>query len=109
MALSHALPGTVIDLHPLGAALAHTPTAALFKSAALEVVRLVLAAGKTLPTHRVPGQITVQCLEGSIVFDADGTAVPMIAGQLLYLEGGVPHAVTAVEDAAVLVTIVLGG
>ena len=66
MALPHASPGQPIDIRPLGDALAGTKTVALFKSRDLEVMRVVLLAGKSLPPHKVPGEITIQCIEGRI-------------------------------------------
>lgn len=107
MAIPHALPGQAVDVRPLGTGLAHQQTRALFKSADLEVMRLVLGAGKSLPPHCVPGEITVQCIEGSLVVTAEGCSHALGAGQLLYLAGGVMHGVTAVEDASALVTIAL--
>lgn len=74
----------------------------------MEVVRLVLPAGKKLPTHSVPGEITVQCLGGKVLFDVDGREVVMESGQMLFLEGGMSHAAVAMEDASLLVTILLG-
>jgi quercetin dioxygenase-like cupin family protein len=107
MAINHALPGQAIDVRPLGGALATERTTALFKSGDLEVMRLVLAAGKSLPSHRVPGEITVQCIEGSIDVAADGQSHVLRAGQLLYLRGNVLHSVTALESASALVTVAL--
>jgi quercetin dioxygenase-like cupin family protein len=107
MATSHVLPGQVVDVRPLGARVLHEKTSAVFKSEDLEVLRLVLPAGKSVPEHSVVGEITVQCIEGSIDFEAGGQTQVLHAGQLLYLEGGVTHRVTAREDASVLVTIAL--
>lgn len=94
-------------MRPFGAGLAAEKTTALFKSADLEVMRLVLTAGKSLPPHSVPGEIMVQCLEGALVVTAEGRSHALGAGQLLYLAGGVIHGVTALEDASALVTIAL--
>mgnify|MGYP000877878955 CR=1 FL=1 len=107
MAIPHALPGQAIDVQPLGARLAQEKTFALFKSADLEVMRLVLLAGKSLPPHSVPGEITVQCIEGSIEVTANNQAHVLRAGQLLYLSGGVVHGVTALADSSALVTVAL--
>lgn len=107
MAIPHALPGQVIDVQPLGVRLAQEKTVALFKSTDLEVMRLVLPAGKSLPPHSVPGEITVQCIEGALEVTADGQSHVLHAGQLLYLRGGAVHGVTAVMDASALVTISL--
>lgn len=107
MAIPHANPGQTIDVRPLGARLAQAKTVALFKSEHLEVMRVVLMAGKSLPPHSVLGEITVQCIEGKIDVTADGQSHVLQAGQLLYLPGGRTHAITAVEDASALVTVAL--
>lgn len=107
MAIQHARPGQVIEVQPLGPRLPHEKTIALFKSEDLEVMRLVLMAGKSLPPHRVPGEITVQCVEGCIDVTADGSSHVLHAGQLLYLAGGVTHAVAAIRDSSALVTVAL--
>jgi quercetin dioxygenase-like cupin family protein len=107
MAISHAEPGQVVDVRPLGAALAGAKTTTLIKSESLEVVRLVMAAGKEIAEHRAPGAITVHCLEGKIGFTALGKSVELTAGQLLYLPAGEPHSVKCVEDASFLLTLVL--
>ena len=109
MAIPHASPGEPIDIRPLGAGLAAAKTVALFKSENLEVMRVVLLAGKSLPPHQVPGEITIQCLEGRIDVTAEGASHVLGAGQLLYLEGNVPHGVAALEDSSALVTVALHG
>ena len=107
MAIPHALSGQVIELAPSFASAADLNTHALFKTDAIEVIRLVLAAGKSLPPHTVVGDITIQCLQGKIDISFDGTRQVLSEGQLLYLAGGVEHAVRAHEDSLALVTIVL--
>ncbi len=107
MAISHANSGDVLDIRPLGSNLVNSQTIALFKSKNLEVMRLVLPRGKGMPMHSVPGDITMQCMEGTIEVVADGHAKPLAAGQLMYVAGGVPHSLTALADASVLVTIAL--
>lgn len=107
MALIHAQPAEPVDVGPLGPALAGARTSALFKSAQLELMRVVLPAGGTLPPHAVPGEITVQCVEGSAEVLLDDGAVALRAGQLLYLPGGCRHGVRALADCSLLVTIVL--
>lgn len=107
MAMTHATSGEAVDIRPLGAKLIESQTIALFKSKNLEVMRLVLPKGKGMPMHSVPGDITMQCMEGTIEVVAGGHAKPLAAGQMMYLAGGVPHSLTAVADASVLVTIAL--
>ncbi len=107
MAIPHAAPGEVVSVRPLGSALTRTKTATLIKTKALEVIRLVIPAGKDVPAHRVAGEITVQCLEGRIAFTAGGGTHDLAAGDLLYLSGGETHSLHGIEDASVLVTILL--
>jgi quercetin dioxygenase-like cupin family protein len=109
MALHHALSGELIDIRPLKSNLKNATTKTLYKSNHLEVFQMVLLAGKAMPEHHVTGEITVQCIEGSIEFTAAGTSQLMRAGDLMCLAGGVAHALKAVEDSSVLVTILLHG
>jgi quercetin dioxygenase-like cupin family protein len=107
MAIPHATPGQVIDIRPLGSALAATKTSTLIKTKDLEVVRLVMIAGKELAEHTAPGAITVQCLEGKIAFTALGKTQELSPGQLLYLDAGQRHSVKCLADASFLLTILL--
>ncbi len=108
MAIPHAQPGQAVNVGPLGVRLSEQKTVALFKTGQLEVIRLVLPAGKSLPPHKVAGDITIHCIEGRLDVQADDGSHEIAAGQLLYLRGGVMHGVVALEDASALVTIVLG-
>lgn len=107
MAIPHAQPGEIIDIRPLGSRLKERVTSTLAKTEALELLRLVIPAGTQIPQHQVPGEITVQCLEGQVIFDAGSTNRELVAGDLLFLNGGTPHALQAVKDSSVLVTILL--
>jgi len=97
----------VIDVRPLGPALAGALSSTLAKTPTLEVRRLVLARGQEIPTHQAPGEITVHCLEGRITFTACGTTHKLGAGQMLILAAAEPHSLAGLEDASVLVTKVL--
>jgi quercetin dioxygenase-like cupin family protein len=106
MAIPHIHPGQPVDI----AAAVATGTlnaSALFKSRDLEVIRLLIPAGKGLPPHRVPGEITVQCVSGQIEIGLDGDSAQLAPGQLLYLTGDAMHSVLAITDACALVTIAL--
>jgi quercetin dioxygenase-like cupin family protein len=107
MAIPHAKSGEVIDLRPAGGADAPAPTSTLVKTDRLEVIRLGVPAGKQFPQHQVAGEITVQCLEGRVAFTAGASARELQAGQMLYLAGNEPHSLRGIEDASVLLTILL--
>lgn len=107
MALPHATSGTVLDLRPLGEKCTTFSAIALVKTPQLEVIRLTMPRGKTMPAHKVPGEITVQCLEGSIAFSIDGQVKILQAGDLIFVEGEAMHALEALENASALVTMLL--
>ena len=107
MAIAHAAPGQLVDVQPLGNKLCESRNVALFKTGELEVMRLVMPAGKTMPSHWVKGEVTIHCLEGEVGLTAGRQTRQMKAGQLVWLEGGVDHALTAVQDSSLLLTIVL--
>jgi quercetin dioxygenase-like cupin family protein len=106
MAIPHAQPGQVIDLLTPGETREYL-TQTLIKSHDLEVIRLILPAGKKIAEHKVNGEITVQCLQGRVRFSARGETQDLATGQMLYLAGGDLHALQATEDSCVLVTILL--
>lgn len=107
MAISHAHPGEIIDVQPLKQKIADTKSHTLLKTDAMEVIRLVLPAGKKIAEHKAPDEITVQCIEGHVKFTSGGTPKDLTAGQLLYLGAREPHAVEAVEDSSLLLTLLL--
>ena len=107
MAIPHAESGQIIDIRPLGERLKSAVTTTLVKTDHLEVIRLVLPAGKEIPPHKAPHEITVQCLEGVVNFTSGERTQMLEAGQLMYLRSEELHALTAVEDSSVLVTILL--
>jgi quercetin dioxygenase-like cupin family protein len=107
MALSHAQAGEVISIAADDSQAESAGTRTLFKTAHVEVIRLVLPQGKTIPAHRAPGEIIVQGLTGRVRFEALGRTIDVENGQLFYLPAGEPHAVTAVEDCSFLLTILL--
>ena len=107
MAQPHARSGQVVSVLPLGDALSGARTTALLKAEQLEVVRIVLHAGKGLREHKAPGEITVQCLEGEVEFRTPDALHLLRAGDFIHLRCGEPHSLQARTDASVLVTICL--
>jgi hypothetical protein len=53
MAIPHAKPGDIVDVRPLGSALASTQTTTLLRTEQIEVIRLVVPAGKDIAEHKV--------------------------------------------------------
>ena len=48
MAIPHAKPGEIVDVRPLGSALASAQTQTLVRAEQVEVIRLVVPAGKEI-------------------------------------------------------------
>jgi quercetin dioxygenase-like cupin family protein len=107
MALPHAKPGEIVDVRPLGSTLASAQTKTLVRAEQVEVIRLVVPRGKEIDEHKAKGEIVVQCLEGRVAFTAFGKAHHLEAGHLLYLPTGEPHSVKGIENASLLLTILL--
>jgi quercetin dioxygenase-like cupin family protein len=49
----------------------------------------------------------VHCLEGRVAFTALGTTQILESGKLLDLPSGEPHAIKGIEDASLLLTILV--
>lgn len=107
MALPHARPLDVIDLQPLGPGLCQAVNTSLLKEPALQLIRLVMPAGDGMPEHHVEGAITIHCLEGQAEVGTPGRVCVLSAGQLVMVEGGMPHTVRALSNASLLLTIML--
>jgi quercetin dioxygenase-like cupin family protein len=107
MAIPHAKPGEVVDARPLGSALASAQTKTLVRAEQVEVIRLVVPAGKEIEEHKAKGEIIVHCLEGKVAFTAFGKTQTREAGTLLDVPTGEPHTVKGIENASLLLTILL--
>lgn len=76
----------------------------LYKSAEMHIILIALKAQAELKRHTAAGPISVQVLKGSISFRTDENSNDLTIGQLLTLEGNVPHSVFANENSLFLVT-----
>ena len=106
MATHHASPSEIVDLGTWAQDLPDEHSKAIVKTDEMELIRLVLPAGKEIPNHKVSGPIVVHCINGKIEFTAMGTMQVLTPGQLLHLMPDEPHSVKALEDSVVLLTII---
>src|SRR5688572_28912704 len=98
--------GEVFDLRPLGVALATKKTSTLLKTDHLELIRLILPAGQETSEHYAAGELIVHCLEGRVALMAHGETRELASGEMVHIESGEPHAIKAIVDAGVLLTVV---
>lgn len=109
MSLHHAASGELLHLNldPAAAQQSEFSSIALIKAERLEVIRLTLPAGKKMAEHQAPGPITILCLSGCIELSAHGGAIRLGSNDLVYLAGGEPHALLALENSSALLTMLL--
>ena len=84
----------------------HRGAKTLVKNDALRIVLVALAKGMRLDEHKAEGAITVSVVTGSVRFIANGEDTVLSTGALLTLAGEIPHAVEALEESALVVTVV---
>ena len=106
MSLPHASSGDVIDVGPLRERLPDAMSTAIVRTAHVELIRSVLHRGRSVPEHKIDGELTLQCIEGRLTVQAHGREIALGPGELLFLGGGVPHSITAEEDSSALLTLI---
>jgi len=106
MATHHASPGEIVNLETWARDLPNEKSKTIVKTDEMELVRLVLPAGKEFADHKVSGPTVIHCIKGDIELTARGATQHLEPGQLLYLMPGEPHAVRAVSDSVVMLTII---
>jgi len=67
------------------------------------LVLLNLRRGQSIPEHATKEIVTVYAISGHIRFYEAQSPFELRAGQVLFIEGGVPHALEAYEDSTLLV------
>lgn len=72
------------------------------------LVLLNLRAGQSVPEHANKSMVTVYAINGHITFYENRSPFELRAGNVLSIEGGVPHALEAHEDSTLMV-IAAGG
>lgn len=79
----------------------------IFKSDDMRIILIALHEGAEMKTHKAPGIISVQVLEGNIIFTTAVETADRTAGQMLVLQAGIPHSVVAKTASVFLLTLSL--
>jgi nucleotide-binding universal stress UspA family protein len=101
--------GEVVDARPLGSALAAARTQTLARADGVEIIRLVVPAGKEIRQPWAKGKAVVHCLEGRVAVTGPARTRDLEPGELLLLSRQDPIAITGLEDASLLLTVLLPG
>lgn len=67
------------------------------------LVLLNLRRGQGIPEHATKEMVTVYAISGHVTFYEDKSPAELRAGEVLFIDGGVPHALEAHEDSTLLV------
>ena len=77
----------------------------LVRQSGLNLAITYLRAGASLAEHAAPGPITIQVLDGLVRIALGDQQLEVPAGRLVAFGAGVRHAVHAVEDSTLLLTL----
>ena len=77
----------------------------VFKTDGMRIVLIALHKGAEMARHTANGMISVQVLEGEMLFNTDDQPVELRKGQMLTLHAGIPHSVMAKEETIFLLTL----
>jgi quercetin dioxygenase-like cupin family protein len=81
----------------------------LLSAGATRVVLFGFAAGQELTEHASPARALVQMLTGSAEWKLAGETRILGPGELLHMPPGLPHAVRALEQFSMLLTLIKDG
>ena len=77
----------------------------VFKTDGMRIVLIALHKNAEMAKHTADGMISVQVLEGQILFTTQEQTIELNSGQMLALHKGVPHSVLAKEETIFLLTL----
>jgi len=80
-------------------------TNVIIESAFSKEIRILMKRGQVMKEHKAPFPIVVHVLVGEIEFGVEGISYPMKMGDIIALEGNIPHDLKAVADSVIRLTL----
>lgn len=77
----------------------------LLETESSKEIRIIFKKGQQIKEHKTPFPIVVEVFNGAIDFGVNGIKNHLIIGNLLALEAGIPHDLTALEDSIVRLSL----
>ncbi len=68
-------------------------------------IRIAFKKGQVMKEHKTPFSIVVEIFEGAIDFGVNGTIHNLKKGDMVALEGGIPHDLNALETSTVRLSL----
>ncbi len=68
-------------------------------------IRICMPKGAIMDKHKAPGAISVQVLEGKIIFEIENEKIEMHKGALISLEAQVLHRLDALENSVIRLSL----
>ncbi|GAA9305355.1 cupin domain-containing protein [Helicobacter pylori] len=78
---------------------------ALIENSLTKEIRICMPKGAIIDKHKAPGAISVQVLEGKIIFEAKNEKIEMPKGALISLEAQVLHRLDALENSVIRLSL----
>jgi quercetin dioxygenase-like cupin family protein len=77
----------------------------LFETSFTKEIRIAMKAGTEMKKHQTSFPIVVELVEGNLDFGVNDSVLDLKRGDLIALEGGVPHDLKAKTDSIVRLTL----
>lgn len=77
----------------------------LFETESTKEIRIVMRKGQDMKKHQTPFPIVVEMFDGDLDFGVEGNLHHLTRGDILALDGGVPHDLLAKSDCIVRLTL----
>lgn len=77
----------------------------LFESSFSKEIRILLKENQIMREHKTPYPIVVEVFDGNVDFGVEGKIYNLIKGDILTLEGNIPHDLKATSDCIIRLTL----
>ena len=80
-------------------------TKVLIETSFSKEIQILMSVGQVMKEHQTPFPILIHLLDGNIELGVQGKIISMKVGDIIALEGDIPHDLTAKENAIIRLTL----
>jgi quercetin dioxygenase-like cupin family protein len=77
----------------------------VFKTNGMRIVLIGLHEGAEMSKHKADGLMSIQVVEGKVLFNTEDECIALGKGQMLALHKDIPHSIAAEEETIILLTL----